>query len=179
MGFDESLAAVLIDEGDNPDTPAIEGAHTNDPVDRGGATRYGITEAVARRHGYTGSMAELPYELAAEIYRADYWAPLRLDELTSERVADKVFDLAVNMGPAAGARILQRAIVINGGDLVVDGRVGPATLGAANELASRHELALLAGVVGFAFQRYERLVERDPSQSRFIRGWLSRLVRGL
>lgn len=156
-----------------------EGGFANDPVDRGGATRYGITEVVAREHGYDGDMRALPLELAQDIYEASYWAPLRLDELASATVALKAFDLAVNMGPGAAARILQRAAVINGKAVVVDGAIGQRSLGALNELTDRHELAVVGAVVGFAFKRYEAIVERDPSQSRFIRGWLSRLMRGL
>jgi Glycosyl hydrolase 108 len=33
-----------------------EGGYSNHPADRGGATRWGVTEAVARAHGYRGDM---------------------------------------------------------------------------------------------------------------------------
>jgi lysozyme family protein len=36
-----------------------EGGYSNHPADRGGATRWGITEAVARAHGYRGVSADL------------------------------------------------------------------------------------------------------------------------
>ena len=37
-----------------------EGGFVDHPSDPGGATRYGITERVARANGYTGSMREFP-----------------------------------------------------------------------------------------------------------------------
>ena len=43
------------------------------PADRGGATRWGITERVARANGYAGDMRALPRATAAGIYRRLYW----------------------------------------------------------------------------------------------------------
>ncbi len=37
-----------------------EGDYVNHPADRGGATRWGITEVVARQNGYDGAMRHLP-----------------------------------------------------------------------------------------------------------------------
>ena len=47
---DAMIAQVIAREGDYSDHPA----------DRGGATRFGITEAVARADGYAGPMRRLP-----------------------------------------------------------------------------------------------------------------------
>lgn len=46
-----------------------EGGYVNNPADRGGATKYGITEAVARTNGYKGNMKDLPRDVAKAIYR--------------------------------------------------------------------------------------------------------------
>ena len=58
-----------------------EGDYANHPDDRGGPTRFGITEVVARAHGYAGAMAELPRDEAAAIYRRLYWLRPRFDQV--------------------------------------------------------------------------------------------------
>ena len=58
-----------------------EGGYVDHPADRGGPTCFGITEAVARAHGYAGRMANLPRDEAAAIYRRLYWLRPRFDEV--------------------------------------------------------------------------------------------------
>ncbi len=41
-----------------------EGGYVTTPADRGGATKYGITEAVARANGFKGNMQDLPLDVA-------------------------------------------------------------------------------------------------------------------
>jgi hypothetical protein len=98
-----------------------EGGYVRDPADRGGATCFGITEAVARAQGYGGSMRQLPREEAARIYTRLYWLRPRFDEIAgrSPSVAAELFDTGVNMGPAVAATFLQRALTAlnrNAGD---------------------------------------------------------------
>ena len=110
-----------------------EGGYANHPADRGGPTRFGITEAVARAHGYGGAMALLPRDEAAAIYRRLYWLRPRLDAIAKRapRVAAELFDTGVNMGPAVAVTFLQRALTAlnrnakDYADLTPDGRVGP------------------------------------------------------
>ena len=89
-----------------------EGGYVCHPADRGGPTRFGITEAVARAHGYGGAMAALPRDEAAAIYRRLYWLRPRFDQVAERtpRVAAELFDTGANMGPAVAATFLQRAL---------------------------------------------------------------------
>ena len=56
-----------------------EGGYVNNPADRGGATKYGITEAVARTNGFKGNMRDLPLDVAKAIYKSNTG---RLHDLT-------------------------------------------------------------------------------------------------
>ena len=82
-----------------------EGGYVNHPADRGGPTRYGITEAVARAHGFAGPMAQLPRGEAAAIYRRLYWLRPHFDAVArrAPRIAAELFDTGVNMGPGVAA----------------------------------------------------------------------------
>lgn len=121
---------------------AVEGGYVNNPADPGGATNHGVTERVARSHGYKGDMQDLPREFADWVYRADYidkpgFAPVIQ---LSPAVGHKVVDAGVNAGPTRAARWYQQAL----SDLsragqdyprpAVDGRIGPATLAAYQAL---------------------------------------------
>ena len=166
-----------------------EGGYVNHPADRGGPTCFGITEAVARAHGYRGAMAELPHEEAAAIYRRLYWLRPKFDQVAARapRVAAELFDTGVNMGPAVAATFLQRALTAlnrNGADfadLVPDGRVGPRTLEALDAfLAARGkrggETVLLRALEALQGERYLRLAERRPANEAFLYGWLANRI---
>ena len=88
---------------------AREGGTVANPADEGGPTRFGISEAIARAHGYTGTMAAPPRDTAAAIYQADYWTRPGLDAVAAlaPTVAAELFDTGVNMGVAAAAGFLR------------------------------------------------------------------------
>jgi lysozyme family protein len=166
-----------------------EGGYVDNPADKGGPTCFGITEAVARAHGYAGPMRQLPREEAAAIYRRLYWQRPRLDEVAirSPRLAAELFDTGVNMGPAVAITFLQRALTaLNRGgkdypDLVPDGRVGAATLGALDSFLrirgkNSGETVLLRALEALQGERYLRLAERRPANEAFLYGWLANRI---
>jgi lysozyme family protein len=168
---------------------AREGGFVDHPADRGGATNWGITEAVARAHGYTGLMALLTRGEAAAIYRRLYWLRPRFDSVSrrAPRLAAELFDTGANMGPGVATTFLQRALTAlnrNGSDypdLEPDGRVGEATLAALDAfLALRGsaggETVLLRAVEALQGERYLRLAEKRPANEAFLYGWLAHRI---
>jgi lysozyme family protein len=166
-----------------------EGGFVSHPADRGGPTRYGITEAVARAHGYAGAMNQLPRDEAAAIYRRLYWLRPRFDQVAERapRVAAELFDTGANMGPAVAATFLQRALTaLNRGgkdfpDLVPDGRIGPATLAALDSFLEARgnrggETVMLRALEALQGERYLRLAEKRPANEAFLYGWLANRI---
>jgi lysozyme family protein len=166
-----------------------EGGYANHPADKGGPTCFGITEAVARAHGYSGSMRQLPRDEAAAIYRRLYWLRPRFDEVArrAPRIAAELFDTGVNMGPAVAATFLQRVLTAlnrDGSDypdLVPDGRIGAQTLGALDAFlrlrgCSSGETVLLRALEALQGERYLRLAERRPANEAFLYGWLANRI---
>lgn len=167
-------------------TVGIEGDFSDDPADSGGATRFGITQAVARANGYLGDMRELPLDFARLVYRRMYWTLLRLDDIAalSESLALELFDSAVNCGQAQAAKWLQRSLnALNNGaalwpDLTVDGLIGPMTIDAVRRQLQRPdgEAVLLRALNALQGAFYIELAERRAKDERFIAGWLRRRV---
>lgn len=178
MSFEKALKHVF----------GVEGGFVNDPKDSGGATKYGITESVARAHGYVGAMADLTPETARRIYRAQYWDTLRLDEVSALSVptALELFDTSVNCGVAVGGQFLQRALnALNREqkdypDMKVDGLVGPMTVSALrsylNKRGSTGETVLLRALNSLQGARYIELAEKRQKDEAFVFGWLSNRV---
>ncbi|MEM5789119.1 MAG: glycosyl hydrolase 108 family protein [Syntrophobacteraceae bacterium] len=143
----------------------FEGGYVCDPDDSGGETKYGISK---RAYPHV-DIKSLTLQDAREIYYRDYWQAARCPEIKYFDMAVKLFELAVNAGVARAVRILQEAVVLLGGDLVVDGRIGPRTIQAVNEF--RNQKALLCAVKFLQAQHYVLL-----NRPKYLAGWLIRAM---
>ena len=157
-----------------------EGEYSDDADDRGGKTRYGITEVVARLSGYKGDMKELPLDTAKAIYKIGYWDSINLDLISDDKIAEELFDISVNMGPGQAGFIVQEALnLLNRNatswpDIKEDHIVGPETVGLVNKLIDSDKLALVKVINGLQFMTYVYIARKNPTQEKFFRGWIKR-----
>lgn len=161
-----------------------EGGYSNHPADRGGPTKWGITERVARRNGYTGDMRDLPRSTAVAIYRNEYAIRPGFDAVAaiSPKVGEELFDTGVNMGPDVPARWFQMALnaLNNGGalypDITEDGDIGPGTLGAFKSYLTKRgkdaESTMLKALNALQGARYIELSRSRSANEAFTFGWL-------
>jgi lysozyme family protein len=156
--FDAALAHVLL----------FEGAYSDHPLDPGGATNLGITQAELQI--YRGQpvskddVRALTQKEAASIYEKNYWQAARCGSLPSG-IDFAVFDCAVNQGVGRAARFLQQAA-----NVAVDGQIGPATLAA---IAQAPAQALLAEFMARRMLSYGLLQKLFKT---FGLGWSRRLM---
>ena len=153
MKFDDAFTKLL----------GHEGGYSDHKADTGGATMWGVTEAVARAAGYAGDMRDLPQDAAKRIYRAQYWTPMQLDKMP-EVLRYPLFDAAVNSGCNQATKWLQRALGV-----VDDGKIGPVTLGTANFQLPQGIASRLAG------HRLEFMTNVKSWES-FGKGWARRVA---
>ena len=138
MNFDQAFEKLL----------GHEGGYSHHAADPGGATNWGVTQAVARANGYQGDMRDFTQAQAKAIYRRQYWDAVQADRLP-DGVRFDAFDGAVNSGVGQSVRWLQRAAGVD-----ADGVMGPVTLAAVASLPGSvlsaryngHRLLFMAGL---------------------------------
>jgi hypothetical protein len=142
-----------------------EGGFVDDPEDPGGATNMGITIGTLRAwRGQPVTVEDvrnLSQQEARAIYRANYWNPLRCDDLPLG-VDMVVFDFGVNAGIRRSAMTLQQVVGV-----AQDGIVGPETLAAVARFAP----AQVVDRFGAARLAFYRDLKDWPE---FGKGWTDR-----
>lgn len=167
-GLDEALDLLLEEEG----------GWSNHPADKGGATMYGITQAV-----YDGwrkdkgrlkqSVKKIAKSEARELYEELYWKAASCHKLPWP-ISYLVFDAAVNSGVSRGVRWMQAGL-----GLSQDGKVGPLTVEKANQVLRDADGQALFQIVDQRVQFLAALIRRSPSQVAFLLGWWRRTLRVL
>lgn len=162
--IDEIIDAETPD--DDPRTPQDERAIiTNDPSDRGGRTQWGISEKSNPQAWLDGKVTEPE---ARAIYEFKYVTGPGFDKIKDERLFRQLVDFGVPSGPGVAIMKLQALVGAK-----VDGVLGPKTLAlvnAAEPVRLNNQLALER------IKMIGRIVHKNPSQSKFLNGWLNRAI---
>ena len=157
---------------------------TNDPADRGGPTKGGITLKTLR--AWRGKPTDiedvrcLTRTEARQIYEKVFIVDPGFSKIPDQLMCFHLVDTGVMSGPRRAGRFLQQAIngeikSLGGGRkrLAVDGILGQKTFAALEDLRQ-----FLPGInIRIAVWRIRflgRLVSRSHSQAKWVNGWLIR-----
>lgn len=146
-----------------------EGGSVDDPQDRGGFTNWGITkpflERYEKRPVSVDEIEGLTRERAGVIYEW-FMDVTNIADIEDEALRATVFDAAVHHGEHAAIKFLQRAIGVED-----DGEIGPVTLAA---LEGFDGTILSVHVCTQRVRYFGKIVAKDPTQAKFLNGWLNR-----
>ena len=151
-----------------------EGGYVNDPLDKGGATNMGITLDTWKHVGYDKNNDKVINAIDIKLldkrdFKAvlrKYWDKWRADEIKNQSIADILVDWYWGSGKW-GIIIPQRLM-----GLTQDGIVGPKTIAAINKADQKK---LFETIFAARIKFLNDIVKNNPSQKRFIKGWLNRL----
>lgn len=166
-------------------TLKFEGGYTNNPNDSGKATNYGITIGVMQGFGldydldHDGDVDDTDVKLltvaqAKDIYKKLYWDG---DNINSQPIAEKHFDMSVNMGVVTANKYLQQACERRGiPSIVCDGVLGPKSIAAINAIKDSE---LMTNLCRIQAEHYWKCVIRDVEKNGSSRNWPKELLEDI
>lgn len=180
-----------------------EGVLSDDRFDRGGTTKFGISLRFLVAEGKIDldgdGLIDFDLNMDGDIDGADirllspgdakflyhrcFWKRLNADSFTRP-IGEMLFDQGVNGGLVAARKMLQRAVNLclvkhrlNVAPLNVDGDLGDMTRAAIEAVIMLPAARMPAIIIAYrqvVKDRYRAIVAADPSQRRFLNGWLNR-----
>ncbi len=154
----------------------VEGFYSNSSLDRGGATKYGITlkswAAYTRKEVSPKDIMMINELQAKDFYLNVFWNPMKLDLIQNESFRYLIFDQAVNRGPETVIKQIQKILIEEyQKPLKPDGIIGDETLAQINVFAGQ---GLVLKFLYSCQLSYCRIVQSNPSQLPFLVGWIKR-----
>lgn len=168
-------------------TAKWEGGLSDDPADKGGITKYGVSiEFLKDCYEVDANKLEefditplpvsrqtiknLTKQQAMDLFWWRFWDKLRLDRF-NVKLAIVLYDCAVNHGISRAVKFVQQACNSLGENIEVDGKLGNVTTSVILAVDQEH---LANYIIGLRKAFYRRIVDNNPSQSVFLKGWLNR-----
>lgn len=144
--------------------------YTDDPLDPGGSTKFGITQRTLARYRGRAVTAQDVKDLqepeARDIAYAFYFVEHGIDRITNPHLRYALVDFTYLFGADDSIPALQEIV-----GTAPDGKLGPKTAAAANAAEPRRVINLLA--VKRVKLHAARVVSNE-TQLRFLRGWINR-----
>ena len=177
--FDIAFPPILVHEG----------GYVNDPDDPGGETYQGIARKMhpdwlgwtiidlLKKHGsfpvslHSSDEKEILKQLDFEVksfYYSNFWMKIQGDKLTNQKVADSIFDFAINAGIPVSISLAQSVV-----NAKPDGVIGPKTIDAINGFDASHFLAAftLTKII-----RYVAICNKRQISKKYFFGWVVRAL---
>lgn len=153
-------------------TRATKKGFVDDPNDNGGATMIGVTIGTYRTYcrfkGWktpsTNDLKNMPYKVWRDIVYTMYWNKWKADTIQDQSVANMVVDWVWHSGASTIKKV--QAIL----NVTADGIVGPKTIMALN-----NDKDIKNKVYEARKNYFEDIVRRNPSQKKWLKGWMNRL----
>jgi hypothetical protein len=159
--FEDAVAHVFKEEG----------GFINHPKDKGNATNWGISKSVYEEHlGRSASVSEIkemPRDVAKEIYHKQFWEKMNGDSIQNPKLSKVIFSQFVNRGPRV-FRDIKKELGVNSTSTTFDEN-------AVNALNSvQDDKSFLVNRIENNRKFHEKIVENNPDQAVFLRGWMRR-----
>ena len=144
---------------------------TDDPNDRGGLTKFGIS----KKNNPDIDVENLTYEEAAKIAKERYWDRFKINMIENDSVATHLYDMVFVQG-YNGVKALQKAASEAGFPVQIDGGMGKDTAKAVNQAVKKvgekkfHQL--------IAENRLKEF-EKSDSWEHYHKGWTNRTFKML
>lgn len=120
-------------------------------------------------------------EMAVDLYRRDWWDKYGYDRIQAQVIAEKVFDMSVNMGHRQSIKLLQRAhnrfktVQVLGLGLKEDGYLNENFVKSINRLGHCCSESLLKFYKDECRSYYLYISKNRPVYQKFLKGWLRRV----
>ena len=111
--------------------------------------------------------------LVYDVYTKLYYTPMKINMINDLMISAHLFCHGVNAGNSAAIKLLQKSInSVYNVSIAVDGKIGAQTLKYANGDKVKE---LINEFINRRISFYESIVNNNPSQKKFLKGWINRV----
>lgn len=148
----------------------IEGGSkfTDDPDDRGGPTKYGIS----KNANPDIDVENLTKEKANNIYFRRYWLPAKCNALP-DYMQLLQFNVSVHAGPVVASKVLQKTVGAED-----DGKIGRMTLARVSAYGFRPKMFTI-NYASYLLLHYLKIIINFRNQEKWARGWFKRTASAI